>query len=61
MISSYSVIAKSHLNVMRLEEISLQKRRVLFLFFLAFFSQTEVSARQAQSTSHLRGEELLSS
>ena len=60
MISSYSVIAKSHLNVMRLEEISLQKRRVLF-FFLAFFSQTEVSARQAQSTSHLRGEELLSS
>ena len=59
MISSYSVIAKSHLNVMRIEEISLQKRRVLF--FLAFFSQTEVSARQAQSTSHLRGEELLSS
>ena len=60
MISSYSVIAKSHLNVMRIEEISLQKRRVLF-FFLTFFSQTEVSARQAQSTSHLRGEELLSS
>ena len=59
MISSYSVIAKSHLNVMRIEEISLQKRRVLF--FLACFSQTEVSARQAQSTSHLRGEELLSS
>ena len=59
MISSYSVIAKSHLNVMRIEEISLQKRRVLF--FLAFFGQTEVSARQAQSTSHLRGEELLSS
>ena len=59
MISSYSVIAKSHLNVMRIEEISLQKRRVLF--FLTFFSQTEVSARQAQSTSHLRGEELLSS
>ena len=60
MISSYSVIAKSHLNVTRIEEISLQKRRVLF-FFLTFFSQTEVSARQAQSTSHLRGEELLSS
>lgn len=60
MISSYSVIAKSHLNVMRIEEISLQKRRVLF-FFLTFFSQTEVSARQAQSTSQLRGEELLSS
>ena len=59
MISSYSVIAKSHLNVMRIEEISLQKRRVLF--FLTFFSQTEVSARQVQSTSHLRGEELLSS
>ena len=60
MISSYSVIAKSHLNVTRIEEISLQKRRVLF-FFCVFFSQTEVSARQAQSTSHLRGEELLSS
>ena len=60
MISSYSVIAKSHLNVMRIEEISLQRRRVLF-FFLAFFSQTEVSSRQAQSTSHLRWEELLSS
>ena len=60
MISSYSVIAKSHLNVTRIEEISLQKRRVFF-FFLTFFSQIEVSARQAQSTSHLRGEELLSS
>ena len=59
MISSYSVIAKSHLNVTRIEEISLQKRRVFF--FLTFFSQIEVSARQAQSTSHLRGEELLSS
>ena len=37
MISSYSVIAKSHLNVMRIEEISLQKRRVLF-FFSVFWS-----------------------